>query len=112
MIYRLPIRRGLFLLLFAAIRMAAPGQGFAQIETRPFVHNEYSRPYLIYRPPHLPAHPAVVFMLGGIRSTAKSASEDFNWTSEADRHGFLVVFPDPVATHPDHPPHQPLERHD
>jgi poly(3-hydroxybutyrate) depolymerase len=112
LIYRLLIPRDLWLPLLAAITMATPRQGFAQIETRPFVHNGYSRPYLIYRPPHLAAHPAAVFMLGGIRSTAKSASEDFNWVSEADRYGFLVVFPDPVATHPDQPHDQPLDRHD
>ena len=46
-------------------------------------------------------------MLGGIRSTAKSASEDFNWISESDRNGFLVVFPEPVPTQTD----QPVDRH-
>jgi polyhydroxybutyrate depolymerase len=70
----------------------------AQTETRPFVHNGYSRPYIIHRPAHLPSRPPVVFMLGGIRSSAKSASEDFNWIAESDRNGFLVVFPEPVAT--------------
>ena len=39
-------------------------------------------------------------MLGGIRSTAKSTSDEFNWIAEADRNGFLVVFPEPVATTP------------
>lgn len=72
----------------------------AQIETRPFVHNGYSRPYLVYKPQHLPPHPAAVFMLGGIRSTAVSESENFGWIAEADRNGFLAVFPDPVATDP------------
>ena len=42
-------------------------------------------------------------MLGGIRSTAKSTAQNFGWTEEADRHGFLVVFPEPVATRPDGP---------
>ncbi|HTC48564.1 MAG TPA: hypothetical protein VK722_14665 [Candidatus Aquilonibacter sp.] len=111
MIYRLPIRQDLWLLLFAAVMMSAPWQVSAQIETKPFVHNGYNRPYLIYRPAHLAPHPAAVFMLGGIRSTAKSASEDFNWIGEADRYGFLVVFPEPVATHPDQPHDQPLDRH-
>jgi poly(3-hydroxybutyrate) depolymerase len=45
-------------------------------------------------------------MLGGIRSTAESASQDFGWIDEANRYGFLVVFPDPVATQPD----QPMDR--
>jgi poly(3-hydroxybutyrate) depolymerase len=109
MICRLPIRQGLGLLLLAAM-MSASRQVSAQIETKPFVHNGYSRPYLVYRPAHLAPHPAAVFMLGGIRSTAKSASEDFNWIEEADRHGFLVVFPDPAATHPDQPHDQPTDR--
>ena len=46
-------------------------------------------------------------MLGGIGSTAKSASEDFDWIDEADRNGFLAVFPEPVATVTD----QPADRH-
>jgi polyhydroxybutyrate depolymerase len=111
MICELPIRRGLMLFLFAAMFIAAPRQVSAQIETRAFVHNGYNRPYLVYRSAHLAPHPAAVFMLGGIRSTAKSASEDFNWTGEADRYGFLVVFPEPVATHPDQPHDQPADRH-
>ena len=39
-------------------------------------------------------------MLGGIGSTAKFTSQNFGWTQEADRNGFMVVFPDPVATDP------------
>lgn len=77
---------------------------FAQLNTRPFMHNGYSRPYLIYRPEHLPAHPAVVFMLGGIRSTAETEARNFGWTKEADRYGFLAVFPSPVATWPGRTP--------
>lgn len=70
----------------------------AQMQVRPFTHNGYARPYCIYHPAHLPSHPAVVFMLGGITSTAQSASQEFGWTEEADHNGFLVVFPDPVRT--------------
>jgi poly(3-hydroxybutyrate) depolymerase len=99
--------RNSFLLLVATLVMALAPQVAAQTETRPFAHNGYSRPYIIHRPAHLAARPAVVLMLGGIRSTAKSASEDFNWISEADRNGFLVVFPEPVATETD----QPVDRH-
>jgi poly(3-hydroxybutyrate) depolymerase len=75
----------------------------AQLSTHNLSHNGYSRPYLVYRPAHVPPHPAVVFMLGGIRSTAVSTSRDFGWTEEADLHGFLVVFPDPVTTKTDRP---------
>jgi len=70
----------------------------AQIETRPMTHNGYDRPYLIYRPARLTARPAVVFMLGGITSTAQSASQEFGWTETADKGGFLVVFPNPMRT--------------
>jgi len=75
----------------------------AQMETRPFAHNGYSRPYLVYKPAHLSSHPAVVFMLGGIRSTAISESREFGWTEEADTNGFLVVFPELIATQTDLP---------
>jgi poly(3-hydroxybutyrate) depolymerase len=101
------IPRNSFLLFIATLVMVVAQTLAAQTETRPFVHHGYSRPYLIHRPAHLAAHPAVVFMLGGIGSTAKSASEDFHWISEADRNGFLVVFPEPVATEPD----LPVDRH-
>ncbi len=75
----------------------------AQKDSRPFIHNGYTRPYIVYRPAHLASHPAVVFMLGGIHSTALSESEEFGWMQVADRNGFLVVFPELVATHPDQP---------
>ncbi|HTS05025.1 MAG TPA: PHB depolymerase family esterase [Candidatus Eisenbacteria bacterium] len=77
--------------------------GGAQTETRPFTHNGYSRPYLIHRPANVAAHPAVVFMLGGIGSTAKSESQEFNWIAVSDKNGFLVVFPELVATNTDQP---------
>ncbi len=101
------IPRNSFLLFIATLVMVVAQTLAAQTETRPFVHNGYSRPYLIHRPAHLARHPAVVFMLGGIRSTAKSASEDFNWIRESDRNGFLVVFPAPLATITN----QPADRH-
>jgi polyhydroxybutyrate depolymerase len=75
----------------------------AEMETRPLTHNGYERPYLVYKPAHLPLHPAVVFMLGGIRSTARSESQEFGWIEKADANGFVVVFPDPVATNPEMP---------
>ncbi len=40
-------------------------------------------------------------MLGGTGSSAKSASEEFGWMDEADRNGFLVVFPEPLPRQPD-----------
>jgi polyhydroxybutyrate depolymerase len=79
----------------------------AQTESRPFVHNGYARAYIIHRPVNVGAHPAVVFMLGGIGSTAKSESAEFGWIDVADRNGFLVVFPELVATQVD----QPMDPH-
>ncbi len=95
--------RGVLLSLFSAFAIAALPPLAAQIQTRPFTHNGYQRPYLIYRPAHLAKNPAVVFMLGGIGSTAQFTSRNFGWTQEADRYGFLVVFPEPVATDPSKP---------
>ena len=94
------IPKGHFLLPLLLLLTAV---GAAQTETRPFTHNGYSRPYLIHRPTNVAAHPAVVFMLGGIGSTAKSESEEFNWIAVSDRSGFLVVFPELVATQTDQP---------
>lgn len=96
-------RIALCLLLAAGIAAAMPPLS-AQLVTRSFTHNGYSRPYLIYKPAHLSSHPAVVFMLGGIRSSAQSTAKNFGWTGEADRNGFLVVFPQSVATYPARPP--------
>ena len=95
------------LLFVIALLLAVAQKSPAQTEVRPFAHNGYTRPYIIHRPAKLGPHPAVVFMLGGIGSTAKSASQDFNWITESDRNGFLVVFPEPVPTQTD----QPMDRH-
>ncbi len=103
---RMITRFPLLLLLSVVLLTGATTYARAQSETRPLVHNGYSRPYIIHRPAKLPPHPAVVFMLGGIRSTAKSSSEEFGWIDEADRNGFLVVFPEPVATQTDQPAHR------
>lgn len=85
-----------FLVVLAAAATASSLA--AQIQTRPFVHNGYSRPYIVFRPNHLSAHPAVVFMLGGIGSTAESESQNFGWINVAERNGILAVFPTPVRT--------------
>jgi polyhydroxybutyrate depolymerase len=95
-------RRAL-LLLFLALALAPVHPIAAQLEPRPFAHNGYNRPYLIYRPAHLENNPAVVFMLGGVGSTARFTSQNFGWTEQADRNGFIVVFPEPVATDPSKP---------
>jgi poly(3-hydroxybutyrate) depolymerase len=99
----LALSRKFRLLFFSALIIVAVRPIAAQMQTRPFAHNGYDRPYLIYRPAHLAKDPAVVFMLGGIGSTARFASRNFGWTQEADRSGFLVVFPEPVATDPSKP---------
>jgi polyhydroxybutyrate depolymerase len=102
--WRSPPTRRLLLGILSAWVAGGSCLAWAQSETRPLVHNGYSRPYIIYRPDRLPSRPAVVFMLGGIRSTALSTSQDYGWEAEADRNKFIVVFPDPVATRPSEPP--------
>jgi polyhydroxybutyrate depolymerase len=93
--------RNTFLVVAFALLTAS---ATAQIQIEPFTHNGYDRPYLLYRPANPSAHPAVVFMLGGVTSTAESASREYGWTDEADRNGFLVVFPEPVRTNVSLPP--------
>lgn len=92
------LRKGLQLLFSTALALAAVQPLWAQLQNRPLVHNGYSRPYLIFRPAQLPPRPAVVFMLGGIHSTAESEAQNFGWTGVATRNGFIVVFPSPVRT--------------
>src|SRR5579863_1374100 len=99
----LALKRGFLFFFFSTLIIAALHPVAAQMLTRPFAHNGYDRPYLIYRPAHLAKDPAVVFMLGGIGSTAMFTSKNFGWKEEADRNGFLVVFPNPVATDPSKP---------
>lgn len=100
------LSRSFLLLFFSALPIAAVPPIAAQMQTRPFTHNGYDRPYLIYRPAHLAKNPAVVFMLAGIGSTAQFASRNFGWTEEAERNGFMVVFPAPIATDPSKPPNK------
>jgi polyhydroxybutyrate depolymerase len=45
-------------------------------------------------------------MLGGITSTAESTSREYGWKDEADKGGFLVVFPEPVRTNLNIPPNE------
>jgi polyhydroxybutyrate depolymerase len=97
-------RRYAILLLLPMLLTAGVTQLPAQTETMPLTHNGYGRPYIIHRPLHPGKHPAVVFMLGGIGSTAKTTAEEFSWISESDRNGFLAVFPEPVPTQTDQPP--------
>ncbi len=96
------IRPTLLLFLLALILVSVL-PAVAQLVVRPLTHNGYLRPYLIFRPAHSPAHPAAVLMLGGIRSTAKSEAQHFGWMEQAERDGFLAVFPEPIATRPDQP---------
>ena len=71
------------------------------IESHPYTHNGYSRPYLVYTPSHLTPHSAVVFVLGGVSSSALSSSIDLGWTEEAEHNGFIAVFPEPLTQDPE-----------
>ena len=92
--------------ILGAVSALLTVSAIAQIQSRPSTHNGYSRPYLLYRPASHPPHPAVVFMLGGITSTAQSTSREYGWKDEADRSGFLVVFPEPIRTNLNLPPNE------
>ncbi len=99
---RTSIRNFLFLLTAVAIppaMRAEPGK----LVPHPFTHNGYSRPYLVYTPAHRGVRPPVVFVLGGAGSSAASTAQELGWTEEADRHGFLVVFPEPLTQDPSKP---------
>ena len=92
------VRSALYAVNLSVIFLLGAAPATAQMQTRPFAHNSYDRPYLIYRPPNAAPHPAVVFMLGGITSTAQSVSVEYGWKEQADKYGFLAVFPGPVRT--------------
>ena len=54
------------------------------------------RTYRIYRPASLPADhkiPLVVMLHGGFGS-GHQAEQTYGWDAEADRHGFIVAYPD------------------
>jgi polyhydroxybutyrate depolymerase len=87
--------------LLTCLVMAPAVHAFAVgFTTHPFTHNGYSRPYLVYTPGGAEKNAAVVFVLGGVGSTATSNAAELGWTQEADRNHFVVVFPEPIATNP------------
>ena len=96
------IRPFLFLLSAAALPFAMHAEP-GKLAPHPFTHNGYSRPYLVYTPSHPGVHPPVVFVLGGVSSSAASTAQELGWTEEADRDGFLVVFPEPLTQDPSKP---------
>ena len=73
------------------------------LSTHACTHNGYTRPYLVYTPQQHEPHAAVVFVLGGVGSSALSTSQDLGWIAEADRSHFIVVFPEPLTQYPDRP---------
>jgi poly(3-hydroxybutyrate) depolymerase len=85
--------------LTPTVRILAAG-----LTTHLLTHNGYSRPYLVYTPSEVGRHAAVVFVLGGVGSTATSSAAELGWTQEADRYHFIVVFPEPILTDPLKPP--------
>jgi polyhydroxybutyrate depolymerase len=91
---------------FVALVMLAPAARMlaTNLATHPFTHNGYNRPYLVYTPNGLGVHFPVVFVLGGVGSTAASTANELGWTQQADRNHFLIIFPEPVLTDPLEPP--------
>jgi poly(3-hydroxybutyrate) depolymerase len=93
------------LLLLSPLVIAAPAalSTAGQLDVHPFAHNGYNRPYLVYTPVHLDPHPPVVFVLGGVGSSARSTASDLGWTQQADQHHFLLIFPEPLTRDPQQP---------
>ncbi|ACU73945.1 polyhydroxybutyrate depolymerase [Catenulispora acidiphila DSM 44928] len=55
-----------------------------------------TRTFHLYRPHNLPARAPLVVMLHGGFGTGTQAEQDYGWDQEADRDGFVVVYPDGV----------------
>ena len=63
-------------------------------DTRTLMVGGQERTYHLYKPAGL-QHPApLVIMLHGGFGSGRQAEHSYNWDSEADRHGFLVAYPD------------------
>ena len=78
-------------LFIAGVFFAFPAK--AQTEIRPFTHDGYSRPYLIYRPAHVSPHPAVVLMLDDCKKqTANKTPAPLSFTDVA-WHFFAGIHP-------------------
>jgi poly(3-hydroxybutyrate) depolymerase len=88
----------LLALLAIAVLSASTRAEASGLESHQLAHNGYSRPYLVYTPNHLALRSPVVFVLGGVGSTANANARELGWTGEADRNGFIAVFPELVAT--------------
>lgn len=58
-----------------------------------FLHGEESRSYLLYRPQVLPESAPLVLVLHGYTSEARTIMEYSNFNAIADRHGFIVAYP-------------------
>ncbi|MDE1938728.1 MAG: polyhydroxybutyrate depolymerase [Alphaproteobacteria bacterium] len=67
-------------------------------DTRSFEFDGRARSYIVFRPPNLArshAVPLVVMLHGGFGSGSQ-AEEAYKWDEEADRQGFVVVYPDGI----------------
>ncbi len=95
--------RNFIIWLSAVVTSSALHADLGKLASHPFMHNGYSRPYLVYTPRLLSSHPPIVFVLGGVGSSASSTAQELGWTEQADRNGFLVVFPEPLPTDPGKP---------
>jgi len=70
----------------------------AHAESRSLAVDGRTRSFIVYRPAGLnPARPAplVVVLHGGFGSGAQ-AEHAYHWDEEADRHGFVVAYPDGI----------------
>lgn len=86
----------LFLAIFLAVTLATPALA---ADSRLLEFGDRERTYLVYRPAGLDRHKsaALVVMLHGALGTGEQAERAYGWDAEADRGGFVVVYPDGVG---------------
>lgn len=89
------------LMAFGAFAKDAPGAGLKTFQLR---SGDRDRKYMVYRPPSFKSdgQGAVVFALHGGGGHMELQAEDkfYHFRSTADRHGFLVVFPNGTGRFP------------
>jgi polyhydroxybutyrate depolymerase len=80
----------LFLLLAAFLSVSAAQAG----DDRSLSAGGHERTYHIHRPAGLGSGAPLVIVLHGGFGTGRQAQKSYHWDEEADRHGFVVAYPD------------------
>lgn len=93
------LRRRFEKMVAAARRTSPSAEAFSHRPSRlreieEFGANPGSLRMLAYVPDHLPPAPALVVALHGCTQTAAAYDHGTGWSTLADRHGFVVVYPE------------------